>query len=100
MMADVSVDDARAGLSRLIDRALGGEEVVITREGTPVVRLQPIQPATRPRRLGLLAGEFDIPDSAFDPLPDELLEDFYGREGAAAAKRLERQEARRRGRTS
>jgi prevent-host-death family protein len=95
-VADVSVYDARAGLSRLINRALAGEEVVITRKGTPVVRLEPIEAAARPRRLGLLAGEFDIPDSAFDPLPDELLEDFYGKEGAAAAKRLEREEARRR----
>ena len=42
-MSAVSVYDARAGLSRLIDRALTGEDVVITRKGKPVVRLVPVE---------------------------------------------------------
>jgi prevent-host-death family protein len=51
-MSTVSVRDARASLPRLIDRALSGEKVVITRKGRPVVRLTPIEPAkAEPRRL-------------------------------------------------
>ena len=34
--------------SELIDRALRGEPVVITRRGEPVIELKPVQPAPRP----------------------------------------------------
>jgi prevent-host-death family protein len=96
-VADFSVHDARASLSRLIDRALAGEEVVITRKGPPVVKLQPVQVTKQPRRLGALAGEFEIAGSVFDPLPDEILEDFYGADGLETVKGLEREEAARQG---
>jgi prevent-host-death family protein len=41
-----TVADAKSQLSDLIDRALSGEAVVITRAGRPVVELKPIQPRT------------------------------------------------------
>ena len=88
--------DARATLSRLIDRALAGEEVVITRKGKPVVKLVPVETRKEPRRLGALKGQLEIPDSVFAPLPDEMLEDFYGKDGLEIARRLEREEASRR----
>ena len=44
-MAEYSVADAKNRLPKLIDKALGGEEVVITRRGKPVVELRP---ASRP----------------------------------------------------
>jgi antitoxin (DNA-binding transcriptional repressor) of toxin-antitoxin stability system len=47
-MADYSVADARNKLSELIDRAVKGEEIVITRHGKPVVELRATQPITRP----------------------------------------------------
>ena len=40
-MAEYSVADAKNRLPKLIDKALGGEEVVITRRGKPVVELRP-----------------------------------------------------------
>jgi prevent-host-death family protein len=43
-----SVAEARNQLSELIDRALRGERVVITRHGHPVVELRPVQPPARP----------------------------------------------------
>ena len=46
-MADYSVADARNRLSELIDRAMNGEEVVVTRHGQPVVELRPRNPAPR-----------------------------------------------------
>jgi prevent-host-death family protein len=42
-MTTYSVADAKTGLPRLIDRALEGEEVVISRHGRPVAELRPIQ---------------------------------------------------------
>jgi len=41
-MSTYSVADAKTNLPRLIDLALGGEEVVITRHGKPVAELRPI----------------------------------------------------------
>ena len=82
-MTAVSVYDARASLSRLIDQALTGEDVVITRRGKPVVKLVPVDPGTaeqpRKRKLGVLRGYMEVPpDSAFfDPLPEGMLREFY-----------------------
>jgi prevent-host-death family protein len=47
-MGKHSVADAKNNLSELIDRALGGEGVVITRHGHPVVELTPLTPAAKP----------------------------------------------------
>lgn len=44
-MSTYSVADAKNGLPRLIDKALSGEEVVITRHGRPVVELRPTSTA-------------------------------------------------------
>ena len=47
-MSTHSVAQAKNQLSKLIDRALKGEGVVITRRGQPVVELRPVRPASRP----------------------------------------------------
>lgn len=77
-MAEVSVYDARAAFSRLIDRALAGEEIVITRSGKPVIRLVPCKEAMPRRKPGALKGLFEVTDAFFEPLPDDVLEAFYG----------------------
>jgi prevent-host-death family protein len=46
-MGQHSVAEAKTHLSELIDRALSGEGVVITRHGRPLVELKPVQPAPR-----------------------------------------------------
>jgi prevent-host-death family protein len=47
-MPSYSVAEAKDNLSALIDRALSGEEVIVTRHGKPVVRLDAVRPAPRP----------------------------------------------------
>jgi len=47
-MSSHSVAEAKNQLSKLIDRALKGEGIVITRRGEPVVELKPVRPAPRP----------------------------------------------------
>ena len=47
-MSTHSVAEAKNQLSKLIDRALEGEPIVITRRGEPVVELKPVRPAPRP----------------------------------------------------
>ena len=65
----VNLYDAKTQLSRLIDRAAAGEDIVIARAGKPVVRLVPVEDAL-PRQPGLLKG-LAVPDALFDPLPDD-----------------------------
>jgi prevent-host-death family protein len=70
----VNVHAAKTHLSRLIERACAGEEIVIARNHEPAVRLVPVD-AERPRRQrGALRGQVIVPDSFFDPLPEEELE--------------------------
>lgn len=52
----INLHDAKTHLSRYVDQALNGEEVVIARAGRALVRLVPVEQAQRPRRLGFLAG--------------------------------------------
>jgi prevent-host-death family protein len=65
----VNLYDAKARLSRLIDRATAGEEILIGRAGRPLVRLVPVEEML-PRQPGLLKG-LVVPETLFDPLPED-----------------------------
>jgi prevent-host-death family protein len=78
-MTIVNLHEAKTNLSRLVDRAVAGEEIVIARAGHPLVRLVPHQPERRLRPLGLFAGQPYRIDHAFDELPDEIQTAFEGR---------------------
>ena len=71
MSETVNLYDAKTQLSRLVDRAIAGEDIVIARAGKPVVRLVPVD-AVAPRQPGLLKG-LTLPDDLFDPLPEDEL---------------------------
>jgi prevent-host-death family protein len=65
---------AKTNLSQLVERALAGEEIVLTRRGEPAVRLVPERPAAGFASLaGVWEGRVRIADD-FDALPDELAE--------------------------
>jgi prevent-host-death family protein len=69
----VNMHKAKTDLSRLVARALDGEDVVLTRSGKPVVRLVPIR---RERTAGLARGKVRIAEDFDAPLPDDVLECF------------------------
>jgi prevent-host-death family protein len=73
----VNVHEAKTHLSRLIDRAAAGEEIVIARSGNPVARLMPLE-VRPPRLLGALAGQVWVSDD-FDELDEELAVLFEGK---------------------
>jgi antitoxin (DNA-binding transcriptional repressor) of toxin-antitoxin stability system len=77
-MTVVNVHAAKTNLSRLIEQALRGEEVVIARGDKPVVRLVPIEAPKPRRRFGSLKGKLEVPDSFFDPLPEDELKLWEG----------------------
>ena len=70
----VNVHEAKTHLSRLLDRAASGEEIVIARAGKPVARLVPLA-ARPPRVFGALAGQVWIADD-FDT-PDDALAELF-----------------------
>ena len=62
----VNIYDAKTQLSRLVDRAASGEEILIARAGKPVARLVALEGAA-PRQPGLLR-DLAVPDALFAPL--------------------------------
>jgi prevent-host-death family protein len=80
-MQTVDIHAARSRLSRLIDEAAGGDEIVITRAGTPVARLVPlIAVRQKPNRvLGLMAGQMRVSGDFDAPLPDDIIDALDGR---------------------
>jgi len=72
----VNIYEAKTQLSRLVEEAASGEDVVIARAGRPVARLTQLQKTGRKRRLGLLDGRFKIPDDFNRSLPEEILRAF------------------------
>lgn len=78
-MTDVGMHHAKTHLSQLVERALAGEEIVVTRRGKPAVRLTPVETvADREALFGCMAGEIEIADD-FDVLPDDVAEAFGAR---------------------
>lgn len=73
-MQIVNVHAAKTHLSRLIEQACAGEEIVIARNNEPVVKLVPVQEVAPHRQRGSLEGQVIVPDSYFDPLPPEELD--------------------------
>ena len=71
-MAQVTVHEAKTHLSRLIRRAQAGEEVVIARGDTPVVRLVAIDGAPRGRRLGEAPGLVEYMAEDFNAQIDDF----------------------------
>ena len=76
-MTTVSVHEAKTHLSRLIEKVLAGEEVVIARNKEPVVRLVREGPPRKKPLLGALKGKIKFDESFFDPLPDEELSAWH-----------------------
>jgi prevent-host-death family protein len=76
MAVEVNVHEAKTHLSRLLEQAMEGEDVIIMRAGRPLVRLTPVERAPVQRRLGTAKGDFVVPDDFDAPLPEEILADF------------------------
>jgi len=70
-MAQYNLHAAKTHLSRLVDRAAGGEDIVIARAGKPVARIVALEEPGRPRAPGLLRGKIRIADDFDAPLEDE-----------------------------
>ncbi|HEX5947394.1 MAG TPA: type II toxin-antitoxin system Phd/YefM family antitoxin [Acidimicrobiales bacterium] len=76
-MAVVNVHEAKTHLSRLLDRAQAGEEIIVAKAGKPVARLVPLESGAPVRRPGGLDGRV-IADDFFESLPDAEIAAWEG----------------------
>jgi len=70
-METVTIRKAKADLSRLIQKACRGEEIVIARGKKPVVRLVALRDEQGNRKPGALKGKLKVGPEFFEPLPPE-----------------------------
>ena len=82
----VNIYEAKTRLSELVEQAHQGETIVIAKNGTPLVKLVPLDAPAKPKIVfGLMKGEFIEADDFDAPLPDDLLAAFESRDPAAPA---------------
>lgn len=76
-MHTVNMHEAKTKLSGLVEEAVAGEEVVIAKAGTPMVRLVPVQRDISPRKPGRFKGKISI-SADFNQTPEEVISAFEG----------------------
>lgn len=78
-MIKLNIHEAKTHLSRYLTQLKPGETIQICKRNTPIAEVRALpQTPTEPRPIGLAEGQFTVPDTFFDPLPDELMTSFEG----------------------
>ena len=73
-----NIHEAKSQLSKLIESALAGEEIVIAKAGKPLVKLIPYQENRHPRTPGGWEGKVVMSDDFDEELPTNILQGFIG----------------------
>jgi len=73
----VNVHEAKTQLSKLLDQAHAGQEIILAKAGKPYARLMPLAREPSRRKPGRLPGR--VGDAFFEPLPSEELDAWEGR---------------------
>ena len=77
-MAQINIHEAKTHLSRLVDKAAKGEEIVIAKAGKPKAKLVPLtKPGGGKRRSGRLKGKIWIADDFDAPMTEAELAQWY-----------------------
>ena len=71
--------EAKTSLSRLVDRASKGEEIILSKAGKPLAKLVPYESSSGPRQPGGWEGRIRISEDFDAPLPPEIQAPFEGR---------------------
>lgn len=74
----VNVHEAKTHLSRLLEQAHAGEEIILAKAGKPYARLMPLPGPALQRQPGRLKGQIDTA-AFFEPLPEDELRVWEGR---------------------
>jgi prevent-host-death family protein len=78
-MTKIKIHQAKTQLSRLIELAADGKEVIIAKSGKPIARLVPYVTKVAVRQPGSMRGKIRIKKNFDAPLPIELLDAFNGK---------------------
>jgi len=78
-MDAVNIYDAKTQLSKLVEQAASGKDVIIARGGKPVARLTRLVAPKARIRFGLLKGKVKVAKEFDAPLPEDMLAQFEGR---------------------
>lgn len=73
MTQAINIHEAKTHLSRLVERAAAGDEIVIAKAGRPMARLVPLEVTPKPKKLGLLRGKLWVAPDFDAPLPPDFL---------------------------
>jgi prevent-host-death family protein len=73
----VNIHEAKTQLSKLVDRAAKGESFIIAKAGKPLVKVAALDSPKKPKRLGFLRGEFEVPDD-FDRMFENEIAAMFG----------------------
>ena len=77
IMRTINIHEAKTHLSRLVEDAAAGEEIILAKAGRPLARLVPLG-IGKAVQFGLLKNTLIIPGDFDAPLPDTVLADFEG----------------------
>jgi antitoxin (DNA-binding transcriptional repressor) of toxin-antitoxin stability system len=78
-MIRVNIHDAKTNLSKYLSNLEKEGKIILCKHNIPIAEIVPIQPKSliEKRPIGLAQGEFSVPESFYDELPEELVESFY-----------------------
>jgi prevent-host-death family protein len=77
-MRQVNLHEAKTHLSRLVEEAAAGEEIIIAKAGKPIAMLTPLKITPGHRQLGSMRGKISLADDFDEPLPPAILASFQG----------------------
>lgn len=76
-MRQINIHEAKTNLSRLVDQAARGEAFIIAKAGRPVVKVVPLEVASRLSHFGFMKGQMKVPDD-FDRMGQADIEIMFG----------------------
>ncbi len=78
-MIKLNIHEAKTHLSRYLKHLAKGETILLCKRNIPIAEIRPIPPDRKSRRpIGLAKDRLRIPPEFFEPLPQEIVDSFYG----------------------
>jgi prevent-host-death family protein len=69
-MKTLNIQAAKTHLSRLVEEAVAGDDIIIAKAGKPMVQLVPVLPQRHPRKLGFMKGKIWMAPDCWEPDPE------------------------------
>jgi antitoxin (DNA-binding transcriptional repressor) of toxin-antitoxin stability system len=80
-MIRLNIHEAKTHLSRYLSRLGEGEQILLCKRNVPVAEIRAVEQPRKTRRpVGLAKGRFEVPPKFFEPLPDDLINAFEGKQ--------------------